>query len=171
MSAPPGSLAGGNPGLSPGSVISIEATTACCTSFSIAHDEGDDGVVITQVTPGSSQAARADATWVVRQGLAHSSCVSFESADARGEFLRHHHNALLLDPDDGSAQFADDATFCPRAGNTGLGYSFESYDQPTRFIRHFDYFVFTASDGGQDVWDTSSHWHHDTTWAVIRPWG
>ena len=84
-----------NPSLSPGSVISIEATTACCTSFSIAHDDSDNRVVITQVTSGSSQAARTDATWIVRKGLANSSCVSFQSADASGEYLRHHDYRLL----------------------------------------------------------------------------
>jgi hypothetical protein len=161
----------GNPGLSPGSVISIEATTACCTSFSIAHDGNDHRVVITQVTPGSSPAARADATWIVKQGLADSSCVSLESADAPGEYLRHHHFELYLDPDDGGAQFARDATFCPQPGHRGQGYSFESYNQTSMFIRHYDYVVYIASDGGSIPWDTSTLWRHDTTWKVIQPWG
>jgi Alpha-L-arabinofuranosidase B (ABFB) domain len=161
----------GNPGLSPGSVISIEATTACCTSFSVAHDGSDNRVVITQVTPDSSRAARADATWIVEKGLADNSCVSFKSADAPGEYLSHHDFELYLDPDDGSAQFARDATFCPRPGNSGNGYSFESYNDPSMFIRHFDYVVYIASDGGFTPWDTPVLWRHDTTWKVIRPWG
>ena len=159
-----------NPSLIPGSVISIEATTACCTSFSIAHDDSDNRVVITQVTSGSSPAARADATWIVRKGLADSSCISFESADASGEYLRHHDFELFLDPDDGSAKFAQDATFCAQPGNVGQGYSFESYNDSQEFIRHFNYVVYIASDGGPIPWDTSTLWHHDTTWKLIQPW-
>jgi hypothetical protein len=163
-------LASGGPGLSPGTLISIEATTACCRSFSIAHDRDDHEIVITQVMQGSSLATRADATWIVRPGLADGSCVSFESADVPGEYLRHQDFELFLDPDDGSARFAYDATFCIRPGNSGEGYSFESYDHPSTFIRHFDYFVFTASDGGQFPWDASTLWHHDTSWTIIQPW-
>jgi hypothetical protein len=159
-----------SPSLSPGSVISIEATTACCTSFSIAHDDGDNRVVITQVTSGSSQEARADATWIVRKGLADSSCVSFESADASGEYLRHHDLELFLDPANGSAKFAYDATFCAQPGNSGQGYSFESYNDSQLFIRHYNYVVYIASDGGSIPWDTFTLWHHDTTWKVIQPW-
>ena len=150
-------------------MISIEATTACCTSFSIAHDDSDNRVVITQVTSGSSPAARADATWIVRKGLADSSCISFESADASGEYLRHHDFELFLDPDDGSAKFAQDATFCAQPGNVGQGYSFESYNDSQEFIRHFNYVVYIASDG-MIPWDTSTLWHHDTTWKLIQPW-
>ena len=167
--APP--AASGSPGLSPGSLISIEATTACCQTFSIAHDSGDDQVRITQVTAGSSPAARAEATWIVRPGLADSSCLSFESADVPGAYLRHHDFALFLDPDNGSAHFAQDATFCPQPGNSGEGHSFESLNDPSMFIRHFDYIVFIASDGGQLPWDNTTHWHHDTSWSVIAPWG
>jgi hypothetical protein len=157
--------------LSPGSTISLEATTACCRTFSIAHDSGDNQIVITQVTPGSSAAARAEATWVVHPGLANSSCLSFESADTPGDYLMHQDFELFLNANDGSTDFADDATFCVRPGNSGEGYSFESFNRPTLFIRHFDFVAFIASDGGQFPWDASSKWHHDTSWTVIQPWG
>lgn len=170
MSSPVPSPASGSLSLSPGSLISIEATSACCRTFSIAHDSGDNQVVIAQVTAGSSLAARANATWTVVHGLADSSCISFESADAPGEYLRHRHFVLFLDPDDGSAGFARDATFCLQPGNSGQGYSFESYNDPFMFIRHFDFVVFIASKGGQFPWDASAHWHHDTTWTIIQPW-
>ena len=127
--APP--AASGSPGLSPGSLISIEATTACCRTFSIAHDSGDDQVRITQVTASSSLAARAEATWIVRPGLADGSCLSFESADIPGAYLRHHDFELFLDPDNGSTHFAQDATFCPQPGNSGEGHSFESLNDPS----------------------------------------
>jgi hypothetical protein len=127
--------------------------------------------VITQVTPGSSAAARAEATWVVHRGLADSSCVSFESVDTPGDYLMHHDFELFLNPNDGSTDFAEDATFCVRPGNSGEGYSFESFNRPSLFIRHFEFVGFIASNGGQFPWDASSKWHHDTSWTVIQPWG
>jgi hypothetical protein len=168
--SPSPSPSSGSPGLSPGSLISIEATTPCCTAFSIAHDVSDSGVMITQVTPGSSLTARAGASWTVRKGLADSSCVSFESADAPGYYLWHQDFVLFLASDDGSAGFAARATFCPQAGNSGEGYSFQAFDRPGTFIRQFDGIVYLASDGGALPWDTTALWHHDTTWQVIRPW-
>jgi hypothetical protein len=168
---PSSSPATGTPGLTPGSSISIQATTPCCTSFYIRHDDSDNRVVITQLTPGSPGTAKADATWVVQAGLAKSSCVSFEAANDPGQYLRHYDFELYLDPDDGSAQFAQDATFCPRPGNSGQGYSFQSVNYPDKYIRHYDYVVYLAGDGGPDPWDTPTLWPDDTTWLVSQPWG
>jgi Alpha-L-arabinofuranosidase B (ABFB) domain len=158
--------------LAPGSLISINATTACCTLHYIRHDDRDDRVVITRTTQGSSALAKADATWVVRAGLAGSGCISLESANEPGQYLRHHGFELYLEPDDGSAQFALDATFCPRPGNSGNGYSFQSANYPNMYIRHYDYVVYIASYGGASPWDNNlSVWPEDTTWLVTQPWG
>ena len=159
------------PGLTPGSMISIQATTACCTSDYIRHDDGDNRVVITQITSGSSTADKADATWIARAGLADSSCISFESSNDPGQYLRQLEFELYLDPDDGSSQFADDATFCPKPGNSGHGYSFQSVNYPSMYIRHNDWIVYIASDGGSNGWDTSTLWPDDSTWLVSQPWG
>jgi Alpha-L-arabinofuranosidase B (ABFB) domain len=168
-SAPPATSA---PQPTPGSVISINATTACCTMFYIRHDDADDRVVITQITAGSSALDKADATWIVQAGLADSACISFESANDPGQYLRHFDFELYLEPNDGSAQFAQDATFCPRPGNSGQGYSFQSVNYPTQYIRHYNYVVYIASDGGSNPWDNNlSVWPEDTTWLVTQPWG
>jgi len=159
------------PSLTPGSTISIRATTACCTTFYIRHDDGDNRVVITQITSGSSATAKDDATWIVRTGLAESSCISFESANEPGQYLRHFDFELYLEPNDGSHQFALDATFCPRPGNSGQYTSFQSVNYPNMYIRHFDYVVYLASDGGFSPWDTPTLWPYDSTWDVSRPWG
>jgi len=158
------------PGLTPGSRISIQATTACCTSFYIEHT-ADERVVITQITQDDSATVKADATWIVQAGLARSSCVSFESADDPGEYLRHSDFELYLNRDDGTAQFAEDATFCPQPGNSGKDYSFQSVNYPYMYIRHYDYVVYIASNGGSDPWDNSWLWPDDTTWRVSQPWG
>jgi hypothetical protein len=128
-------------------------------------------VVITQITSGSPATTKADATWIVQAGLADSSCISFESANDPGQYLRHYDFELYLEPDDGGSQFAQDATFCPRPGNSGRGYSFDSVNYPNKYIRHFNYVVYIASGGGFNPWDTSTLWTEDTTWVVSQPWG
>ncbi len=158
----------GNPVLSPGSVISLEGTSSCCQSLYVTHDQDDDQVVITQVTLNSSRTTQLDAIWLVQKGLADSSCISLESVNSPGEYLRHQNFELYLAPDDESAQFADDATFCLRAGNSGQGDSFESYNYPQMYIRHYDNVVYIASNGGSKSWDTPTSWHHDTSWNVIQ---
>lgn len=54
---------------------------------------------------------------------------------------------------DDSARFARDETFCPQPGNSGEGYSFKSYNDPSMFIRPSNSIVFIASDGGMLQWD------------------
>lgn len=129
-------------------------------------------MVITRTTQGSSPLAKADATWVVRAGLAASGCISLESANEPGQYLRHYEFELYLQRDDGSTQFALDATFCPRPGNSGIGYSFQSVNYPDKYVRHYDYVVYIASHGGPSPWDNNlSVWPEDTTWLVTQPWG
>ena len=140
--------------------------------FYIRHDDGDDRVVITEITQGSPSLAKADATWMVQAGLADSACISFESANDPGQYLRHSDFELYLEPDDGTSQFALDATFCPRPGNSGQGYSFESDNYPDKYIRHYNYVVYIASDGGSNPWDNNlSVWPEDTSWLITQPWG
>jgi hypothetical protein len=127
-------------------------------------------VGIASVTSSSSSTLKADATWIVEPGLANSSCISFKTDNGSGDYIRHFNFQLFLEPNDGTAQFALDATFCPRAGNSGSGYSFMSYNFSNRYIRHFNFLAYIASDGGSNAWDASSLWQDDTTWLVVAPW-
>jgi len=154
----------------PGTQVSLQATTACCTSDYIQHDASDNKVVIANVTASSSATDKADATWMVTAGLANSSCVSFESVNVPGSYLRHQNFELYLEANDGSSSFANDATFCTQPGNSGQGYSFESVNYPTKYIRHYAYTVYIASDGGSNTWDASSSWADDTSWLAAAPW-
>ncbi|MEY9872055.1 hypothetical protein ABH931_001529 [Streptacidiphilus sp. MAP12-33] len=161
----------GTGSLTPGSRVSLQATTACCTSDYVSHDSGDDKVVISPVTSSSSATTKADASWIVHRGLANSSCLSFESANASGQYLRHYNFELYLQPLDDTATNAQDATFCPTTGHNGQGYSFQSDNYPTKYLRHYDYTVYVASDGGSNAWDSATSWADDTSWLVDQPWG
>jgi Alpha-L-arabinofuranosidase B, catalytic/Alpha-L-arabinofuranosidase B (ABFB) domain/Concanavalin A-like lectin/glucanases superfamily/Lamin Tail Domain/NPCBM-associated, NEW3 domain of alpha-galactosidase len=156
--------------LDPGPLVSLQATAPGSTSDYIKHNDSDDGVVIAPVTTGSPDSDKRSATWVETAGLANPSCVSFESIDRPGSYLRHQSFVLHLQPDDGTPLFSQDATFCQAAGNSGQGVSFQSVNFPGRYIRTFDRVVYVASNGGSNAWDATTGWAADTSWLVATPW-
>jgi hypothetical protein len=154
-----------------GHQVSLQATTPCCTGDYLTGNVSGDEVAIESVTSGSSSTVKADATWIVEPGLANANCVSFETANGSGDYIRHYNYELYLEPSDGTAQFALDATFCPRAGNSGSNYSFMSYNYSDHYIRHYDYTAYIAADGGPNTEDAASLWTEDSTWALATAWG
>ncbi len=156
--------------LAPGPRVSLQATSPGGSAGFIKHDDSDDLVVVAPVTTGSSSTDKADATWVETAGLANPDCVSFESVNKPGSYLRHQNFQFHLQPSDGSSLFAQDATFCAAAGNSGQGTSFQSVDFPGRYIRNFSNVVYLAADGGTNPWDTDTGWAADTSWLTAAPW-
>jgi hypothetical protein len=156
--------------LDPGPLVSIQATAAGSTSNYITHDDTDDLVVTTPITASSTQQAKQDATWVEAPGLANPGCVSFESINKPGSYLRHMNFQFHLQSNDGSTLFSQDATFCPQPGNSGQGTSFQSVNFTTRYIRTFNNTVYLASNGGTNPWDDAATWATDTSWLVDQPW-
>jgi membrane-bound metal-dependent hydrolase YbcI (DUF457 family) len=56
------------------------------------------------------------------------------------------------------------------AGMNGKGSSFQSVNFPIRFIRHFNFTVSIASDGGPDNFDSATSWTDDVSWLATQPW-
>jgi non-reducing end alpha-L-arabinofuranosidase len=82
----------------------------------------------------------ADQQWRLRPGLADAAGVSFESVNLPGRHLRHVNYEVRLEADDGSPQFAQDATFHRTAGLAdGAWASFRSHNFPDRHLRHSGY--------------------------------
>jgi len=156
--------------LDPGPLVSLQATNNGTSSGYLKHDDSDDLVVVAPVTAGSSSTDKQDATFVEAAGLANPNCVSFESVNKPGSYLRHQNFQFHLQPNDGSSLFSMDATFCPGPGNSGQGTSFQSVNFPGRFIRNFNNVVYLAADGGANPWDTATGWPVDTSWTVAAPW-
>jgi non-reducing end alpha-L-arabinofuranosidase len=154
--------------LNPGSTISLRATTSGFTDRFIRHQ--NNNAVTSVITSGSSAVDKNDGTWIVRRGLANNSCVSFESRNFPGEFLRHQNFQVFRQPMTGTTLFRQDATFCPQAAHAGTGTSFAALNFPTRFLRHFNNTLFIASNGGSNNFDSTTNWAADTTWAVNTPW-
>ncbi|MCF6472150.1 alpha-N-arabinofuranosidase [Nonomuraea sp. MG754425] len=151
-----------------GASISLRATTACCTGRYVRHQ--NDQAVTSVITSASSSLDKNDATWIVRAGLAYSACVSFESKNYPGSYLRHSNYRLYRAANDGSALFAGDATFCPQTGLNGQGLSWASFNFPNRLLRHYDNIVYIGSEGGTNTFDSATSWADDVSWVVAAPW-
>jgi len=148
--------------------FSLRATTPGFTNRYVATVRGRGVAAV--VTDGSTAAQKQAATFIARHGLATSECYSFESRTRPGHFLRHSSFRIWLSPNDGSALFAADATFCVAAGHNGRGLAWQSFNYQTRYLRHFNNRLFIASNGGRFPFDTTTRWADDTTWFTAAPW-
>lgn len=147
-----------------GSSISLQATTAGYTDRYLAHT---GTTVNTQVvTSSSATTLKEQASWTVVAGLGNSACYSFESVDTPGSYIRHYDFVLLVNANDGTKQFYEDATFCPQSGLSGTGSSIRSWNYPTRWIRHYANVGYVASNGGVHTFDAASVFNDDTSWVV-----
>ncbi|TVY91638.1 putative alpha-L-arabinofuranosidase B [Lachnellula willkommii] len=158
-----GSLTSGD-ALTVGSSISLRATTSCCTTMYITHT---GSTVNTQVVSSSSTTAlQQEASWTVRTGLGNSACFSFESVDTPGSYIRHSDFVLLLDANDDTKLFYEDATFCPETGLSGTGTSIRSWSYPTRYFRHYEYVGYIASNGGVQAFDATASFNDDVSFVI-----
>src|SRR6266567_1775183 len=107
--------------LEQGAEISLGATTRDCIGDYLRHQHGR--AVLSRITEASPALDQQDATWIVRAGLADSSCLSLESKNYPGSYLRHQDGAVYHHQDDGGRQFAEDATFVASPGRNGRGVS------------------------------------------------
>ncbi|MEQ0559928.1 alpha-L-arabinofuranosidase B [Amycolatopsis sp. NEAU-NG30] len=155
-------------GLTPGSTVSLRATTACCTDRYMHHTGSTVDTAV--VNSASSATEKGNASWTVRAGLSNSSCVSFESRNTAGQYLRHQNYQLHLQANDGSSLFAQDATFCPEAGRSGQGTSLRSVNYSDRLVRHYNNIVYIAADGGPNTFDSANAYNDDVSWVVSAPW-
>jgi alpha-L-arabinofuranosidase B-like protein len=86
------------------------------------------------ISSASSALDRADATFRVRAGLGDDGCVSLESVNYPGSFLRHREFVIHLDRRDGSRLFDQDATFCPQPVRDGSAVTLEAVNFPGRAV-------------------------------------
>jgi hypothetical protein len=153
--------------LTPGAEISLRATTPCCTGDYI-RDENSAAVIV-PITADSPEPDKGDATWIVRRGLADSACISLESSNHPGDFLRRRNLALSVAPFDGTGPGRSDTTFCPEPGKNGQGSSFRTVDDATKYIRHYLGKLYVAGNGGANPWDATAHWSDDTSFIIGPP--
>jgi YVTN family beta-propeller protein len=138
----------------------VKLESANLPGYAVAFDGAGLGVL----KPLGADATRADllsAQYVVRDGLADASCVSFESVAQPGRWLRHAGYRLQLGTFDGGALFRNDATFCPEAGLSGQGVTFRSANFPANAMRHRDYQIWI------DPVDGSALFANDASFLLV----
>jgi hypothetical protein len=118
------------------------------------------------VTTSSATALQQEASWTVVAGLGNSACFSFESVDTPGSYIRHYNFVLLVNANDGTKQFGEDATFCPETGLNGQGNSIRSWSYPTRFFRHYENVLYAGKNGGVDTFDAPASFNDDVSWVI-----
>jgi non-reducing end alpha-L-arabinofuranosidase len=154
--------------LVPGSVIQLRATTPVSAGDCVRHKDGR--ALLSPIGKSSVTFDIQDATWIVRVGLADRAGVSFESRNYSGGFLRHRNGAVYQEPNDGTEQFALDATFLAEPGKNGQGVSLAALNYPSRFVRHYGGEVFIAAEGGAEPWESESSWADDVSWIASPAW-
>ncbi|KXS93538.1 hypothetical protein AC579_9402 [Pseudocercospora musae] len=150
------------PAIYVGSTITLRATTPGSDTRYLAHT---GSAVDTQVITASSPNQGA-AQWIVRPGLGNSACLTFESKDTPGSYIRHSNFVLVLHADDGTQRMREDATFCYQAGLNGQGNTIRSWEYPTRFIRHFNNVGHVARNGGPAIFEGTKFFNDDASWLV-----
>ncbi len=150
-----------------GELVSLRVTTPGFTTRYLRHQNSLARTDV--VSDGSADLLKLDATFWTRPGLADASCLSFESRNLPGQYLRHLGTQLRKDPADGTPAFAADATFCAREGLGGGGTSLESFNTRGSYVRHFNDLVYLARPGGPNPWDTAASFGPDATWAPTIP--
>jgi hypothetical protein len=129
---------------------------------------GQTGVLLRHVATvaRAETALGPDSQWKILPGLASPACVSFESSDQPGAYLRHANGLLWSDIFDGSANFGKDATFCFRAPLSGIGpasHALESFNYPGNYV--------SASDGRVRLltFVETPQFRQLSTWVVGHP--
>ncbi|KAK4496515.1 hypothetical protein PRZ48_012495 [Zasmidium cellare] len=161
--------------VNPGSTVSLKTTSsgsskrgifARATSSYIAHALNDSTIITQQITSSSSTALKQSASWTVHPGLGNTACISFESTDVPGSYIRHSNSGLKISADDGTKIMHEDATFCPQTALNGQGNSIKSWSYPTKMVRVWQGKVYIADNGGVNPFDLPKGYNDDASFVV-----
>jgi len=94
----------------------------------------DFRVGLEMVGPGSSRSDRSDSTFVVRSGLGDGRCLSLESVNFPGRFVRHQNFRLYLHQRERTPLFAADATFCAQPVGSAGAFVLRAVNYPDRYL-------------------------------------
>ncbi|TGJ87498.1 hypothetical protein E0Z10_g1324 [Xylaria hypoxylon] len=152
------------PTISVGSKVSFRVTTPSFTDRYITHS---GSTISTQpVLSASLTALKQQASWTVRSGLGNNACLSFESLDSPGSFIRHSSYKLVVNANDNSKVFSEDATFCLQTGVNGQGSSLRSWSYPARYFRHYYGLLYIASNSGPHSFDNPALFNDDISFII-----
>ena len=157
-----------------GTTVSLRTATAGGPVEYVRHLHGR--AVISPVTDASPDVDKLDASWRVRPPLAVAPTtrstainVSLESVNFPGGFLRHRHGEVHQDANDGSEQFAVDATFIAVPADDDAVF-LVAMNFPYSYVRHYEGKLYIATKGGAQPWDAAHAWDDDITWLPTPAW-
>lgn len=152
------------PALKLGTLLSLQTVTPGAEGRSLGQA---GGLGVTEAVDAASPEALKQATsWKVVAGLADPACYSFQALGPSEQYLRHQERRLRSAPNDNSALFRQDATFCARPALNGVAgrLSLEAKSFAGSFVRHRN----------TEVWldpnDNSTLFGQDATWAPGAAW-
>lgn len=94
------------------------------------------------IANASTTMGLSSSQWRVVPGIADANCVSFESVDQPGYYLRHYEGNAILSQNDGTTTFAQDATWRKHSALDGAGgVSFETYNYSGIYLRHYNSYL------------------------------
>ena len=118
-----------------------------------------------ELTEVLSNLDRQDSTFRFIPGLADSKCITFESLNYPGYYLRHWDFRIKLHSWEDSQLFREDTTFCERPGLADPDLvSFESHNYPGYYLRHRDFHLY-IEQGDSDLFRA------DVTFRIVEPLG
>lgn len=80
--------------------------------------------------------------WRIVPGIADSTCISLESVDRPGYYLRHYEGNVIISQDDGTDVFKADATWRVHDALDGSGgISLETYNYSGIYMRHYNSYL------------------------------
>jgi hypothetical protein len=120
----------------------VSLLAAGSTGLRLRHQ--DFRMRLTTIGPDSTSFARADASFIVHRGLADARCISLESVNYPGWFMRHQKFVLRLQPRQSSPLYRADATFCPQAVGRDADFRLRSVNFPDHFLTVRDAQVFLS---------------------------
>jgi hypothetical protein len=126
--------------LLPGPGAGVSLLAAGSTGLRLRHQ--DFRMRLATIGPDSTRLARADASFIVHRGLADARCISLESVNYPGWFMRHEKFVLRLQAQQSSPGYRADATFCPQAVGPDADFRLRSVNFPDHFLTVRDAQVF-----------------------------
>jgi len=144
---------------------------------------GTSEVVLKPVTTTSTDAEKRAATFMVMDALSgNAGCVSFQSVDQPGQYLRAAGYRMVLNPDDGTSGIRSAASFCPvetvgtatptvDLADVTENLLFRNTQYNTRYLRGLDGNVYLNTDGvtgtSPQIGDAEPGWAAQVRWNIV----
>ena len=140
-----------------GTFVSLESYAF--PGYYVRHAQGRAGISLVD-----TRQDKEDSTFRIVAGLADDRCISFESRNYPGSYLRQQNSEIFLVAASSDAVVLQDATFCPRPGLADdRELSFEACSYPGSYLNQYEDLLYIDDGSGKEF-------SEDATFALQTPW-